>query len=69
MEKRIGIMYSTVDGQTLKICKQIERHIKNEGFKTELFDINEFRNPISKYSNFIIGASIRYGKHLSLIHI
>ena len=63
MEKKVGILYSSVDGQTLKICKQIATHIENKGFKTELFDISDFENDISKYSNFIIGASIRYGKH------
>ena len=63
MEKRVGILYSTVDGHTLKICKRIARHIENAGFKTELFDLANFDNSISNYSNFIIGASIRYGKH------
>ena len=63
MEKRVAILYSTVDGQTLKICKRIARHIENAGFSAEIFSITDFENPISKYSNFIIGASIRYGKH------
>lgn len=63
MEKTVGILYSSVDGQTLKICKEIVTHIENAGFKTELFDINDFNSSISKYSIFVIGASIRYGKH------
>ena len=47
MEKTVGILYSSVDGQTLKICKEIVTHIENAGFKTELFDINDFQSSIS----------------------
>ncbi|UOB17441.1 menaquinone-dependent protoporphyrinogen IX dehydrogenase [Abyssalbus ytuae] len=63
MKKRIAILYSTVDGQTLKICKQIAKHLKKEGFKIKLFEISSFNDTISRYSKLIIGASIRYGKH------
>ncbi len=63
MNKRIAIIYSTVDGQTLKICQQIAEYLDNLGFKTDIFEITSFTETIPKYSKLIIGASIRYGKH------
>lgn len=63
MNKRIGIIYSTIDGQTLKICQRIAEHVDNYGFKADVVEISSFTEPISKYSKLIIGASIRYGKH------
>jgi len=63
MNKRIGIVYSTTDGQTLKICQRIAEHIENLGFKTDIIEISLFNARISDYSKLIIGASIRYGKH------
>jgi len=63
MNKRIGIIYSTSDGQTLKVCQRISAHIENAGFNTELIEISSFDNAISDYSKLIIGASIRYGRH------
>lgn len=63
MKRKIGIVYSTIDGQTLKICERIAEKIQEAGFKVELFEISSFDNDILDYSAFIIGASIRYGKH------
>ena len=63
MNKRIGIIYSTTDGQTLKICQRIAEHFENSGFKTDLIEISSFNEIIFDYSKLIIGASIRYGKH------
>jgi|TARA_R110002050_G_C8929333_1_gene511917 menaquinone-dependent protoporphyrinogen oxidase len=63
MNKQIGIVYSTTDGQTLKICKRITEYLENSGFKTDVIEISSFNKQISDYSKLIIGASIRYGKH------
>jgi len=63
MNKRIGIIYSTTNGQTLKICQRIAEHVENSGFKTEVIEISSFNKTTSDYSKLIIGASIRYGKH------
>ncbi|MFY0652779.1 MAG: menaquinone-dependent protoporphyrinogen IX dehydrogenase [Cyclobacteriaceae bacterium] len=63
MEERIGILYSTVDGQTLKICQRIVSNLEKKGSKVELMDISSFAGKVSGYSKLIIGASIRYGKH------
>ena len=63
------LIYSSTDGQTKKICEVIKSNsISKESF--ELLSIDEaFKINLSDYDQIIIGASIRYGKHLSLIHI
>ncbi len=59
------ILYSTVDGQTLEICKRISKTLRETG-DVEIFNISEASKvQISKYDGFILGASIRYGKHRS----
>ncbi|MBU3822533.1 menaquinone-dependent protoporphyrinogen IX dehydrogenase [Flavobacteriaceae bacterium XHP0103] len=63
MNKRIAIIYSTTDGQTLKICQRIAEYAENSGFKADVIEISAFNQIISDYSKLIIGASIRYGKH------
>ena len=63
MIKKTGIIYSTTDGQTLKICQRIAEHLAKSGFKTDLIEISSFTNDISEYSKLIIGANIRYGRH------
>ncbi|WP_299780682.1 menaquinone-dependent protoporphyrinogen IX dehydrogenase [uncultured Formosa sp.] len=63
MNKKVGIIYSTTDGQTLKICQRIAEHLKNSGFSTDIIEISAFKDSVSKYPKLIIGASIRYGKH------
>lgn len=63
MKKRIGILYSTVDGQTLKICKRIADILKEKGYSIDLMEISRFNKSVLDYSTLIIGASIRYGKH------
>ena len=61
--KKTLILFSSVDGQTEKICSKIYSEIKkNDDVKiisieeSKLIDINNF-------DKIIIGASIRYGKH------
>lgn len=54
------VLYSSVDGQTLKIIKRITSFLDGE---ISLFNIED--NPIidfSEYDKVLIGASIRYGK-------
>lgn len=67
MNSKIGILYSTVDGQTLKICNVIKDVLVEKGDTVELFSIDNFDNKIADYDKFIIGSSIRYGKHNSKI--
>lgn len=63
MNSKIGILYSTVDGQTLKICTVIQEVLVEKGNSVELFSIDDFDKKIADFDKFIIGSSIRYGKH------
>ena len=53
------VLYSSVDGQTLKIIERINELVEGE---MEIVDIDQ-RSAIdfSQYSKVLIGASIRYG--------
>lgn len=59
------LIYSTHDGQTLKVCQHLEASLQAKG---ELIDLKSLADCTSldwnKYSKVIIGASIRYG-HLN----
>ncbi len=63
MKGKIGILYATVDGQTLKICNKLKEELLKENNIVELFSIEEFDKNINNYDKFIIGSSIRYGLH------
>lgn len=63
MQTKIGMLYSTVDGQTLKICTVIKEVLVEKGNSVELFSIEDFKGKVTDFDTFIIGASIRYGKH------
>ncbi|NJB83358.1 menaquinone-dependent protoporphyrinogen IX dehydrogenase [Wenyingzhuangia aestuarii] len=63
MGLRIGIIYATTDGQTLKICHQLQTIFTSKGIPTEMCTIESFKGNLSDFTLLIIGASIRYGKH------
>jgi menaquinone-dependent protoporphyrinogen oxidase len=63
MKTKIGMLYSTVDGQTLKICTVIKEVLVEKGNSVELFSIEDFKVKVTDFDKFVIGASIRYGKH------
>ena len=63
MERKIGIIYSTVDGQTLKICKRLNTYFIDNQIQTELYSIDTFNSSLSEFHTLVIGASIRYGIH------
>lgn len=63
MTKDAVILYSSTDGQTLKICQKIKEHLVSKNLVVELFSIDDFQNNIHQYKLVIIGASIRYGVH------
>ena len=67
MKTKIGILYATVDGQTLKISNVIKEILVEKGNDVELFSIEDFDKKVTDYDKFVIGASIRYGKHNSKI--
>lgn len=63
MDIKTGIIYATVDGQTLKICNRLKDVLVQNNQKVELFSIDDFKGDITCYDKLIIGASIRYGVH------
>ncbi|MDH5475110.1 MAG: menaquinone-dependent protoporphyrinogen IX dehydrogenase, partial [Cyclobacteriaceae bacterium] len=65
--RKIGIIYSTVDGQTKKICEKLKSVIDEQKLKVDLVSIKNFNKNIPDYDTMIIGASVRYGKHDSSI--
>ena len=63
MNVKTVIIYSSVDGQTLKICNKLRDVYQQNNQNIELFSINDFNEEITNYDRLIIGASIRYGVH------
>lgn len=63
MNNKTAIIYSSVDGQTLKICNKLRDVLLQYDQKVELFSIENFTENITNYDRLIIGASIRYGVH------
>lgn len=63
MNNKTAIIYSSVDGQTLKICNKLRDVLLQYDQKVELFSIDNFTENITNYDRLIIGASIRYGVH------
>ena len=56
------IIYSTTDGQTVKICDKLVKNSFNNNIKLcSLKDV--IGEDLNTYNKIIIGASIRYGKH------
>jgi len=56
------IIYSTTDGQTIKICDKLAKENFNNNVKLcSLKDV--IGEDLNNYNKIIIGASIRYGKH------
>ena len=60
----ILILYSTVDGQTLRICEHMQMVIESLGSRAMLASIDARRVPDpGTFDKIVIGASIRYGRH------
>ncbi|WP_223551385.1 menaquinone-dependent protoporphyrinogen IX dehydrogenase [Aestuariivivens sp. NBU2969] len=68
MKHKIGIIYSSVDGQTRKICEKLNLIFRKNQIETELYSIDEFNNDLFECHTLIIGASVRYGKHNSKVY-
>ena len=63
MATKTAIIYSTIDGQTLKICKKLETQLLQNNMDVQVFSIDKFEEDILSFDILIIGASIRYGVH------
>jgi len=62
--KKMLVLYSTVDGQTLKIIKAIEESIADK-YHCEIMSIEECQHlDMNIFDKVVIGASVRYG-HLN----
>ncbi len=60
---KTGIIYSSVDGQTLKICNKIRDEFLINDQDIELYSISDFNKEVTNFDKLIIGSSIRYGVH------
>ena len=61
------IIYSSTDGQTIKICENIKENLSTS-HNLEIVSVEKALDiNLEKYKIVIIGASIRYGSHSSKI--
>ena len=61
---KILILYSTVDGHTLKICQRMQQVLEGLGHAVRLHAIADAApTDLPAFDSIVIGASIRYGKH------
>jgi len=63
MKPKTVIIYSSVDGQTLKISKKIKEVFDQHKQGVELVSIDDFKRNVTDYDRLVLGASIRYGVH------
>lgn len=60
----ILIHYSTVDGQTLKICRRLQTIAEQAGHHVIVADIENYESfDPALFDSVVVGASIRYGHH------
>ena len=58
------IIYSTIDGQTLEICRKIKALAEQAGEQVSLVSLEQAEAlSLADFDKVLIGASIRYGKH------
>ena len=63
MKIKTLILYSSVDGQTLKICQKIKEVFDENKQSVELVSVDDFDGNLSDFDRLVLGASIRYGVH------
>jgi menaquinone-dependent protoporphyrinogen oxidase len=64
VKANILILYSTVDGHTLKICRRLQALVAQDGHQVELVSIEEAQKvDLAAFDKIVIGAGIRYGRH------
>ena len=60
----ILILYSSVDGHTLKICHRLKQVIEESKHQVTVLPIEDCHGvDLPAFDKIVIGASIRYGKH------
>lgn len=63
----ILIVYSTTDGQTLKICERIKQVVEECDHEVALVPVDDDVD-LEPFEMIVIGASIRYGKHSRMVY-
>jgi menaquinone-dependent protoporphyrinogen oxidase len=63
MKVKTGIIYSSIDGQTLKICNKIKDEYLIKDQVIELLSIENLNEDKINFDRLIIGSSVRYGVH------
>lgn len=64
----ILFIYSTTDGQTLRICERLQQICQTQGHQTALLSVQDWRSEnLARFDKIVLGASIRYGKHSPLV--
>ena len=68
MPHRTLLLYSTTDGHTVNICQHIRDVLVEAGHEVEINDIRQPpTRPLVDWDTIVIGASIRYGKHQTVV--
>ncbi|MGJ1431400.1 menaquinone-dependent protoporphyrinogen IX dehydrogenase [Sphingobacterium spiritivorum] len=60
---KTAIIYSSVDGQTKKICHALKNILVSAEHVVDLFQIQDLTESITMYDKIVIASCIRYGKH------
>lgn len=68
----ILIIYSTTDGQTLRICQRLQQLVERAELgphRVTLLAVEQSAGcDVSAFDKIVVGASIRYGKHSKLVY-
>jgi menaquinone-dependent protoporphyrinogen oxidase len=63
------IVYSSTDGQTLKICQKLKVFLEQQGHSATLLSVDDAGLVDGLgFDKIVVGASIRYGRHSPKIH-
>jgi menaquinone-dependent protoporphyrinogen oxidase len=60
---RVLFVYSSVFGQSRKVCERLQTHLAAQGHASEILPIDTAGLDAGAYDAIVIGASIRHGKH------
>jgi menaquinone-dependent protoporphyrinogen oxidase len=60
---RVLFLYSSVYGQSRKICERLQSRLAAQGHRCDVVSIDDGDASAADYDAMVIGASIRHGKH------
>jgi len=61
---KVLVLYSTVDGHTLKICRRLKELLEAARHEVTLAALDERADvDLAPFDKIVVGASIRYGRH------